>query len=206
MNIIINAHVDGWFDGGNDNGDGLAVMAALAEHFSKPENRPARTLVFVGSAGHHTGGLSGPDQLVGLNKELIARNVLAINLEHVAVRQLNPARTDTNGLRDYITDAGENFLMNGLSERSPFLEGIIREGGLRYGLNFVSAASTYGAGDNPDVDGPLLSSFRGIRCITRPVTCSKPSRRQDSSGSPGCGVFRQGSGGGSAPRFYPERR
>ena len=25
---------------------------------------------------------------------------------------------------------------------------IIREGGLRYGLNFVSAASTYGAGDN----------------------------------------------------------
>jgi hypothetical protein len=160
-NIIINAHVDGWFDAANDNADGLAVMVALAEHFSRPGNRPARTLVFVGSAGHHTGGLNGPDQLVALNPELMARNVLAINLEHVAARHLNPARTDTNGLRDMITDAGENFLMNGLSKRSPFLEAIIREGGVRYGLNFVSAASTYGAGDNPDVDGPLLQLIQG---------------------------------------------
>jgi hypothetical protein len=160
-NIIINAHVDGWFDGANDNADGAAVMVALAEHFAKPENRPARTLVFVGSAGHHTAGLSGPGQLVAMNKELIARNVLAINLEHVASRQINPARTDTDGLRDVITDAGEGFLMNGLSQRSPFLEGIIREGGLRYGLNFVSAASTYGAGDNPDVDGPLFQLIQG---------------------------------------------
>ena len=160
-NIIVNAHVDGWFDAANDNADGLAVMVALAEHFSRPENRPARTLVFVGSAGHHTGGLSGPGQLVSQNKDLVARNVLAINLEHVSVRQLNPARTDTNGLRDYITDAGEGFLMNGLSERSPFLEGIIREGGLRYGLNFVSQASTYGAGDNPNVDGPLFQLIQG---------------------------------------------
>ncbi len=87
--------------------------------------------------------------------------MLTINLEHVAVRQLNPARTDTDGLRDVITDAGENFLMNGLSERSPFLEAIIREGGLRYGLNFVSAASTYGAGDNPDVDAPLFQLIQG---------------------------------------------
>jgi hypothetical protein len=28
-------------------------------------------------------------------------------------------------------------------------------------LNFVSAASTYGAGDNPDVDGPLLQLIQG---------------------------------------------
>jgi len=160
-NIIINAHLDGWFDGANDNADGAAVMVALAEHFSKPENRPARTLVFVGSAGHHTPGLNGPAQLVALNKALIARNVLAINLEHVAVRQLNPARTDTHGLRDYIADSGENFLMNGLSVRTPFLERIIREGGLRYGLNFVSQASTYGAGDNADVDGPLFQLIQG---------------------------------------------
>jgi hypothetical protein len=51
--------------------------------------------------------------------------------------------------------------MNGLSERSPFLEGIIREGGLRYGLNFVSQASTYGAGDNPNVDGPVFQLIQG---------------------------------------------
>src|SRR5262245_38901543 len=160
-NIIINAHVDGWFEGANDNADGTAILAALAQHFAKPENRPARTLVFVGSAGHHTPGLSGPEHLVSLNRDLIAKNVLLVNLEHVAVRHLNPARTDTDGIRDAITDSGEDFLMNGLSKRSPFLEGIIREGGIRYGLNFVSQASTYGAGDNARVDGPLLQLIQG---------------------------------------------
>ena len=160
-NIIINAHADGWFDGANDNGDGLAIMLALAEHFSQPGNRPERTLVFVGSAGHHTRGLNGPDMLVELNPELIEKNVLAINLEHVAAKQINPARTDTLGVRDAITDAGEGFLMNGLSQRSDFLEAIIREGGIRYGMNFVSTATTYGAGDNPDVDAPLLQLIQG---------------------------------------------
>lgn len=160
-NIIINAHVDGWFDGANDNGDGLSIMLALAEHFSRPEHRPARTLVFVGSAGHHTRGLNGPDQLVELNPQLIANNVLAINLEHVAARQINPARTDTLGVRDVITDAGEGFLMNGLSKPTPYLQSVIREGGARYGLNFVSQASTYNAGDNPDVDSPVFQLIQG---------------------------------------------
>jgi hypothetical protein len=91
----------------------------------------------------------------------MSRNMFAINLEHVAARQINPARTDSNGLRDIITDSGEGFLMNGLSQRSARLEAIIRAGGQRYGLNFVSAASTYGAGDNPDVDAPLLQLIQG---------------------------------------------
>jgi len=128
-NVIINAHVDGWFDGANDNADGFAIMLALATHFARPESRPARTLVFVASAGHHTAGLSGPGHLVELNPELVANNVLFINLEHVAARQINPARTDTDGLRDLITDSGENFLMNGVNNRSPVLEEIIRQGG-----------------------------------------------------------------------------
>ena len=34
--IIVNAHADGWFDAAGDNGDGLAVLIALARHFSKP--------------------------------------------------------------------------------------------------------------------------------------------------------------------------
>ena len=160
-NVVINAHVDGWFDGANDNADGMAIMLALAEHFSKPENRPARTLVFVASAGHHTPGLSGPRQLVALNPELIERNVLVINLEHVAARQLNPARTATDGLRNLIADAGEGFLMNGVSNESPVLEQIIRSGGIRYGLNFVSEASSYNAGDNPRVEAPVFQLIQG---------------------------------------------
>ena len=38
--VIVNAHVDAWFDGAGDNADGLAVMVALARHFAKPEHRP----------------------------------------------------------------------------------------------------------------------------------------------------------------------
>jgi len=160
-NIIVNAHADGWFDGANDNADGLAIMVALAEHFSRPENRPARTLVFVASAGHHTPGLNGPRQLVTLNPEIAEHNVLTINLEHVAARQLNPARTDTDGVRDLITDAGEGFLMNGVSNQSPFLESVIRAGGERYGLNFVSLATDYHAGDNPPVESPIFQLIQG---------------------------------------------
>ena len=55
--IVLNAHVDGWFDGAGDNADGLAVLVALARHFARPANRPSRTLVLVASAGHHTPGL-----------------------------------------------------------------------------------------------------------------------------------------------------
>ena len=160
-NIIINAHADAWFDGANDNGDGLSIMLALAEHFARPENKPQLTLVFVGSAGHHTRGLSGPGQLVQQNPEIIANNVLAINLEHVAARQLNPARTDTNGVRDLITDSGEGFLMNGISKSTPELEAIVRQGGERYGLNFVSTATAYNAGDNPRIDTPVLQLIQG---------------------------------------------
>ena len=66
-NIVIDAHVDAWFDGAGDNADGLAVLAALASHFAKPENRPERTLVFIASAGHHSAGLNGPRAFVASN-------------------------------------------------------------------------------------------------------------------------------------------
>ena len=32
--VIIDAHVDAWFDGAGDNADGLSVMVALARHFA----------------------------------------------------------------------------------------------------------------------------------------------------------------------------
>ena len=62
--VIVNAHLDGWFAAATDNGDGLAVQIALARHFARPENRLARTLVFVASGGHHSTGLNGPQNFV----------------------------------------------------------------------------------------------------------------------------------------------
>ncbi len=57
--VIVNAHADGWFDAAGDNGDGLAVLVALARHFAKAP-QPERTLLFVASGGHHGGGMNGP--------------------------------------------------------------------------------------------------------------------------------------------------
>ena len=91
--IVLNAHVDGWFDGAGDNGDGLAVLVALARHFAKPENRPQRTLAFVASAGHHTPGINGPRSFVAANPELAKNAVMFVNIEHVAQRNFSPART-----------------------------------------------------------------------------------------------------------------
>src|SRR5262245_30576415 len=59
--VIVNAHSDGWFDAAGDNGDGLAVLVALARHFAKPEHQTERTLLFVASGGHHGGRGNGPD-------------------------------------------------------------------------------------------------------------------------------------------------
>src|SRR4029077_11449605 len=85
--VIVNAHADGWFDAAGDNGDGLAVLIALAKHFAKPANQPERTLLFVASGGHHGAGMNGPGNLVTMNPSLKGKVVLVLNLEHIAQYQ-----------------------------------------------------------------------------------------------------------------------
>ena len=146
--IIINAHADAWFDGAGDNGDGLAVLAALARHFAGGAYRPRRTLVFVASAGHHSPGLHGPRNFVAMNPQLAANAVLALNIEHVAQRNLSPARSlFADGYREFVADSGEAPIVAGVSNASPFLEDLFRRGVERYGTNFVSGPSTMASGE-----------------------------------------------------------
>ncbi len=147
-NMVINAHVDSWFDGAGDNGDGLAVMIALARHFARPENTPERTLVFVASAGHHTTGLSGPRNFLAMNPEITSKTVLMLNLEHVAQRNYSPSRiVGEDGYREYIADSGEAPINVGISNRAPFLEALMDKGVQRYGVNFVSEGSDVQSGE-----------------------------------------------------------
>ncbi len=146
--IVLNAHVDGWFDGAGDNADGLAVLVALARHYGQPANPPARTLVFVASAGHHTPGINGPRSFVTTNPGLAKQAVMLVNIEHVAQRNFSPARTTSaDGYREAVADSGEAPIAVGVTNNSPLLQGLIDDGPGRYGVNFISERSTFQSGE-----------------------------------------------------------
>lgn len=163
--VILNAHVDAWFDGAGDNGDGLAVLVALARHFARPEMRQERSLVFVASAGHHSRGLSGPGHFVEMNPDIIDGTVLIVNLEHTSQRNIVPARSEfPDGYREWTMDAHEAPIVAGVTNLAPYLEGLIARGVERYGTNFVSGPNTMASGEGGAyrrTGVPILTTMQG---------------------------------------------
>ncbi len=146
--LVIDAHVDGWFDGAGDNADGFAVMLALARHFAKPENKPRRTMAFIASAGHHSPGMNGPSNFLTANPDLARKTVLVLNIEHVAQRNFSVARSEaSDGYRQAIADSGEAPTYAGINNKSPFINELFEKGVLKYGTNLVSAESDMGSGE-----------------------------------------------------------
>lgn len=146
--LVVDAHVDAWFDGAGDNADGFSVMLALARHFARPENKPRRTMVFVASAGHHSPGINGPGSFLTTNPDLAKKTVLVLNIEHVAQRNFSVARSEAaDGYRQAIADSGEAPTYAGINNKSPFINTLFEQGVLRYGNNFVSDESDMGSGE-----------------------------------------------------------
>jgi hypothetical protein len=86
--VIVAAHRDGWFEGANDNGTGVATMLGLAEYFAKvPKEQRHRTIIFLGTTGHHDGTAESGTWL-SQHKEVFAKTALLINCEHTAVNEL----------------------------------------------------------------------------------------------------------------------
>lgn len=82
--IIVMAHIDGYFDGALDNGSGVVSMMGLLDHFAKiPRSQRRRSIRFIGSAGHHGG--PGAAWLHERRETELAKTALMVNLEHVAV-------------------------------------------------------------------------------------------------------------------------
>ena len=91
--VIVNAHADAWFDGADDNADGLSVMLGLADYFAHRVQKPDRTLVFMVSGGHHTA--VGAAAFIKAHPEIIQKTVLVMNLEHLAqINVTQAARLD----------------------------------------------------------------------------------------------------------------
>ena len=119
--IIINAHADGYFQGGDDNASGLAVLVGLAKYFAK-QPQPQHTLMFVASGGHHGPG-NGPTSLVAAHPELKDGTVLILNLEHVAYADVVRGKvraTDNIGM-SWETSVTEAAKAVGVTNESPFL-------------------------------------------------------------------------------------
>lgn len=137
--VIVNAHADGWFDAAGDNGDGLAVLVALARHFAKPENQTERTLVFVASGGHHGPGMNGPGNFVRMNPEIGSKTVLVLNLEHIAQLYFR--------IEPWRVEGAEQPMGFGISNEAPYIAAVAKRGMERYGFNLRPTFSSSIAGD-----------------------------------------------------------
>jgi len=82
--VLIIAHMDGFFRAASDNASGLAVMIGLLDYYSRiPQAERPRTIRLLGSVGHHGG--PGTSWLADNATTALANTAFAINLEHVAI-------------------------------------------------------------------------------------------------------------------------
>ena len=86
--IYIVGHRDGWFEGATDDASGVATMVGLAEYFGKmPKDKRRRTMIFLGTTGHHNNGSISSRWIADHHEEVFAKTALIINCEHTATTQ-----------------------------------------------------------------------------------------------------------------------
>jgi hypothetical protein len=144
--IVINAHADGYFQGGDDNASGLAVLVGLAKYFAK-QPQPQHTLVFVASGGHHGPG-NGPAAFVATHPEL-KDSELIVNLEHVAYLDAVRGKvraTDNIGMA-WESSVTESAKAVGVTNLSPFLIDVWSKAPKCFGVALYQAVGTSVPGD-----------------------------------------------------------
>jgi len=147
--IIINAHADAFFVGGDDNASGLATEIALARYFAK-QPKLDHTLVFVVSAGHHSAGMGLPSFRMKHEVDYVAKADLIVNLEHVSnigvVRSAVTRQDDNFGLQMMATTT-EYPKAVAVSNRAPFLIDLWRQGAKCFGLAIQRTVDTLPPGE-----------------------------------------------------------
>jgi hypothetical protein len=147
--VIVNGHADSWFDGADDNADGLAVLVGLAEYYAK-RPKPERTLVFMVSGGHHTG--NGPAAFIAAHPEIMSETVLIMNLEHLAqidvaqAPRLDPA-TSGYGSGVWSASTAETVKQVGAANTTPYVTELLGRSTKNYGVVTVYQPSESVPGD-----------------------------------------------------------
>ena len=171
--IIVNAHADAWFVGGDDNAGGLATAVALGRYFAK-QPKPEHTIVFLISAGHHTPGIGIPDFRLKHEQDYVDRADLIINLEHVANIGLMRAMTttqDSNFGRPMVATTAELPKAVAVTNRAPFLVGIWRQGAQCFSLSVQRVVDTNPPGE--------LGSFRNIQRMAQALNPTSAGAYKD---------------------------
>lgn len=136
--VLVVAHLDGFFQGASDNASGLAVMIGLLDYYAHiPQSERPRTIRFLGSVGHHSG--PGTSWLAENASTALANTVFAINLEHVAITRtkywgprlrpmnaVSPMRWWVNGgprALDVVLDAFQRFNVGVTADMDPGASG-----------------------------------------------------------------------------------
>jgi Zn-dependent M28 family amino/carboxypeptidase len=157
--IIINAHADGYFQAGDDNASGLAVLVGLARYFAK-QPPPKHTLMFVASGGHHGPG-NGPASLAAAHPGLKDTVLLILNLEHVAYADVvrGKTRAPNNIGMTWELSVTEAAKAVGVTNESPFLIDLWKQASRCYGVATYQSVG-------PTVSGDL----GGYRTLGVPMT------------------------------------
>ncbi|MDD3860009.1 MAG: M28 family peptidase [Bacteroidales bacterium] len=102
-----------YFPGANDNASGVAMLIALAEHYSKPENQPDCSMVFIATAGEET-GLRGAYQYVENPLIPLEQIKYVINCDMIA--------DNSKDIYVEISESGENGLdlFNEINDKNKF--------------------------------------------------------------------------------------
>jgi hypothetical protein len=88
--VMVVGHRDGWFEGANDNAAGVATMLGIAEYFAKiPRAQRRRTLVFLGTTGHHNSSAESGAWFAS-HPEEFAKAALLLNCEHTGGIESGP--------------------------------------------------------------------------------------------------------------------
>ena len=83
-NIILLAHMDGYFEGATDDASGTATVLGTAEYFARmPKEERRRTMYFISMPDHHGGDKAGT-WLHENFKSILAKTAVVTNAEHVS--------------------------------------------------------------------------------------------------------------------------
>ena len=145
--IIINAHADGYFQGGDDNASGLAVLVGLARYFAK-QPQPKHTLMFVASGGHHGPG-NGPASLVAAHPELKDRHAAdpQPRARRLRRRRARQGARDQQHRHELGDQRDRSAKAVGVTNESPFLFDLWKQASRCYGVATYQSAGTTVSGD-----------------------------------------------------------